>query len=298
MGITEDTVNYYCSSVSNSEKTRIENAKLMIRDAIKSSGELANLDYEIFVQGSCANCTNIRVDSDIDVCVMLKSVSWSEYAYEMTSTDCGFIGTNESKYYDYKERLIHALDRKFDDIRKGNKSIKIESNSYRVNADVVITFQYRNYKIINSNNPNIYVEGTKFISSSGEIVINYPKQHIKNGESKDKDTYGNYKNLVKVFKAVKSNMEDCKKLIGSDKVSSFLIESLIWNVPNDIITAYSTLKETVKEVIKYLYYEIENNRCGGWREVSECLYLFGGNRKWTYRDVKDFLLKMYQHIGD
>jgi hypothetical protein len=31
MDITEDTLNYYCSSVSNSEKTRIENAKAVIR---------------------------------------------------------------------------------------------------------------------------------------------------------------------------------------------------------------------------------------------------------------------------
>jgi predicted nucleotidyltransferase len=296
MTYSEEDLNYYWSAVSDTEEEKIEHAKSMIRDAINNSAEFSGLDYEIFEQGSYANKTNIRLDSDIDICVMLKSTFYAEYPDELTREYCGFpAGT--INFNDYKQRVVNALNEKFEtDTKIGNKSIKITSNSYRVKADVVVAFQYRDYKISNSRDADDYTEGIGFISNTNGMVINYPKEHIENGITKNKETGLMYKKLVKIFKNIKSNMED-KRLIGDEKISSFLIESLIWNVPNDIIMNRYGWLEVVKKTIKYLYKKIQDNECSEWGEVSECLYLFRENRKWTCEDVKDFLLKMWNHMG-
>ncbi len=93
--------------------------------------------------------------------------------------------------------IINALKNKFNsDIKEGNKSIKINSNSYRVKADVVVAYQYRNYKLVNSCDKNRYIEGIKFISSNQKEIVNYPKQHIQNGIKKNKNTNFEYKKIM------------------------------------------------------------------------------------------------------
>jgi predicted nucleotidyltransferase len=137
---SEEQLSNYCATVSDTEEERIKNAKEMIKSAINDSAEFNALDYEIFEQGSYANNTNIRVDSDIDICVMLESTFYSAYPDGLTYRDYGFlVGT--MTFDDYKGRIFRALNKKFgNDIKIGNKSIKIKSNSYRVNADVVVAF--------------------------------------------------------------------------------------------------------------------------------------------------------------
>ena len=44
-----------------------------VQAALHGSRHLAGLDYEVFLQGSHANDTNIRGDSDVDIVVMLKT---------------------------------------------------------------------------------------------------------------------------------------------------------------------------------------------------------------------------------
>ena len=44
-----------------------------IRKALEKSDVLRIRDYEVYLQGSYANSTNIRVDSDVDVIVQLNS---------------------------------------------------------------------------------------------------------------------------------------------------------------------------------------------------------------------------------
>lgn len=291
----EEKLCNYCSTVSDTEETRIENTKSMITDSIKSSAEFDGLEYEIFIQGSYANNTNVKADSDIDVCVMLKSTFHAKYPDGITAENYGFVDATMN-YDDYKGRIVRALNKKFGtDISVGNKSVKIKSNSYRVNADVVAAFQYRNYNILNSTNKYNFIEGTSFFSSNGNSVINYPKKHIDNGISKNKTTNGMYKKLVKIFKNVKNNMCD-DKIIDSGTISSFLIESLIWQLPNEEIISHDTWDKTVKGSIYYLWNEFEKKRCDSWTEPSKYIYLFNSDRKWTQEHAKDFLLKMWNYM--
>jgi hypothetical protein len=299
---SEEQFQNLCKDVSKTENDKIKNAIFMVNDAVKRNNELRNLDIEVFVQGSYANNTNVKAESDVDVCVMLKSTFYYGCPDGLTNEDYGFPLAYDFDYNRYKQNVIEALKAKFgpNDIKIGNKAVNIKSNTYRVEADVVIALQYRNYRAINSKEYNRYIEGTKFISSSGDIVINYPKIHIENGNLKDEETYGLYKNLVRIFKNIKNDMTD-ERIITGDKITSFLIESLIYNVPNDVINYFSinyyTWYQMVKEVTRYLYNKMNKEvKYGKFLEVSKRYYLFRSKRKWTEYDVRDFLVQIWNYI--
>ncbi len=182
---SEETFDSWRRPASETEEQRISNAISMIKEAIKASDELKGKDIDIFVQGSYANNTNVRANSDVDVCIMLKDTFYSEYPEGLTREHYGFTkGTNN--YPTFRTQVIKALINKYgdDNIIQGNKSIKIKSTSYRVEADAVPSFQYRNYKYIDSRDPEKYFEGIKFFAQTDEEIINYPKIHIENGKKK------------------------------------------------------------------------------------------------------------------
>ena len=73
MKYSETTLQTWTVPLSSTEEERVENTIKMIKDAIRSHNELSLMTYEIFAQGSYANNTNVRQNSDIDICVMLTS---------------------------------------------------------------------------------------------------------------------------------------------------------------------------------------------------------------------------------
>jgi tRNA nucleotidyltransferase (CCA-adding enzyme) len=52
------------------EQTKCENAERAVRKAIDASAKLSAKSIEVFTQGSYANRTNVREDSDVDICVL------------------------------------------------------------------------------------------------------------------------------------------------------------------------------------------------------------------------------------
>lgn len=296
MKYSEDVLKTWTYPVSNTEEQKIENTIYMIKSAINSSCELQDLDIEIFVQGSYANNTNVRINSDVDVCVMLKSAFYTSYPEGRNDSDYGFVAGTIS-YEEYKRRVKNAIINKFgsDAVVQGNKSLKIKSNSYHVNADVVVAFMLKDFKIIGSCNYQNYVEGIQFKASNGTMVTNYPKDHISNGKNKNVRTGHRYKYLTRIFKRIRNQMVT-DGVVDGEKISSFLVECLVWNVPDNIITNYHTWDETIKQSIVYLYDAIKNDEHTEWGEVSERLYLFV-QRKWTADDVSNYLYDMWNYLG-
>lgn len=296
MKYTEERIEAWTKPASDTEEQKIKNTINMIKSAIDLNEELNDLTIEVFVQGSYANNTNVRANSDVDVCVMLKSTFFTEYPNGKNSKDYGFVDS-EITFAEYKKRVKTAIENKFgkDCVSEGNKSLKIRSNSYHVNADVVVAFMLKNYRSINSYDPKTYIEGIRFYSLKNEMVTNYPKGHISNGKNKNVQTNYSYKYLTRIFKHIRNEMVNDGKING-DKISSFLVECLIWNVPNNIITAHSTWIEIVKQTIIYLYNSIKNGKQKEWGEVSEHLYLFHSGRKWSVQDVQSFLYDMWNYL--
>ncbi len=296
MKYSEERLQSWTAPLSDTEKQRAENAINMIRAAIDGSEELKCMDIEIFTQGSYANNTNVRSESDVDICVMLKDVFHGVYPDGKKREDYGFTAASLT-FSRYRDMVKNALQVKFgsDYVSDGNKSLKIDENTYHVKADVVPAFQLRNYYYRGSTDPNRYVEGIWFMSKAGEEVQNYPKEHISNGITKNNETNYKYKKLVRIMKHIRNEMVDEKKANG-EKISSFLVECLVWNIPNSTISGYSTWTETVKQAIIFLYNAIKNGKHNDWTEVSKMLYLFR-NRKWTDEDAKQWLYDAWNYLG-
>ena len=58
--------------------------------------------------------------------------------------------------------------------------------------------------------------------------------------------------MVRIAKKLRYMMEDYS-YTGASHVSSFGVESLLWNIPNDIFKKYTNYRFAFDEVVKYLY---------------------------------------------
>lgn len=91
MRYSENTLKGWKDPASVTEEQRITNTINMIKSAVNGCVELKDLSIEVFVQGSYANNTNVRTNSDVDVCVMLTSTFYTEYPNGKTREDYGFV---------------------------------------------------------------------------------------------------------------------------------------------------------------------------------------------------------------
>lgn len=143
MKYSEETLQFWTTPLSKTEEERVDNTINMIKGAIKGYDKLNSLSIEVFAQGSYANNTNVRQNSDVDICVMLTSTVFCNYVEGKQDVDYGYTEGTIS-YQEFKAYVIEALKIKFGSsaVSVGNKCINIRANSYHVNADVVPSFQY------------------------------------------------------------------------------------------------------------------------------------------------------------
>ncbi|CAI8246012.1 MAG: Uncharacterised protein [Cryomorphaceae bacterium] len=292
---TEKTLTYWTKPPSDTEESKLENAERMVREAISEDETLKSKSTETFGQGSYANNTNVKNNSDIDINVRYTGGFYFILPPNTEEKDVGLdkLSGSSYSYTEFKNDIETALVNKFGrkEVVRNDKCITIKENSYRVETDVVPTWNYRLY----SENGN-YELGSKFITDSNRWVINYPKQHIENGIDKNKKTSRRFKRLTRLHKKIRYEMIDDGLTVNSN-IKSFLLECLVWNVPNNIFDDYDTWNERLKQSIIYLYQNTkEQEKCNEWEEVSELLYLIRDSRKWTRKDINDYLLQLWGYL--
>jgi len=206
---------------------------------LKKKGFIEGSDFEIYLQGSYKNTTNIRGDSDVDVVVQLNRVFEAEVSECSVAEQLLYEQTfSGSSYYwcDWRSDVLEALQAYYswnnvDDT--GNKSLKLKRGSGRLAADIVPCLQYRRYhRFRGIFEP--FVEGIKFYTRrENGLVINYPKLHYENGVIKNSPNHTNgwYKPVVRVFKNARIYLVE-RGLISKDLAPSYFLECLLYNVPN------------------------------------------------------------------
>lgn len=280
---------------SDSEEERMEHARSAVYDALRAGGILSSDKYEIFAQGSYANNTNVRNFSDVDINVCYTDAFYYDLPYGVAKEDYGFTGNVDYSFSRFKDDIELMLVSRFgrNQVQRKNKCLHVVENTYRAEIDVVPTWKYRKYK----SRWN-YDEGVALYPDNSFIkVINYPKQHLKNGIEKNTATYRRYKRTVCIIKNLKFKMEE-EGYYRNDKITSFLIEGLLYNVGNDYYNA-DDWNEILKPIVNKLWYEAYNNTAyiNGFTEVSGLLPLFGISRKWSVDDVRAFMWQLWYYLG-
>lgn len=290
---SEEILKSWTKPPSESEQTKLENAERMVRDAINGDPKLKQKSTETFGQGSYANNTNVRLNSDIDINVSYIGGFYYDLPSNKTREDFNLNNPTSYSFSEFKDDVENALVNKFgrSEVVRNDKCITIKGNSYRIETDVVPTWNYRRYSTDGS-----FVLGARFVSDKGFEVINYPKQHIQNGINKNNNTSRRFKRLTRLHRKLRYKMKDDGVNV-SDNITSFLMECLVWNIPNSKIDNYNSWTERLKESIIYLYEQTKDQEtCDEWGEVSELLYLWRGNRKWSRTDVNEYMVQLWNYL--
>ncbi len=297
---TEEQLNQMCRPASDSEETKMQNAESLLRRALSASTIVQSADYDIFGQGSYANNTNIRLNSDIDINVCYTGGFYYNIPSGKTANDYGLGNPTSYSFQAFKndiERMLVAYYGRSEVIRN-NKCITVKGNTNRIEIDVVPTWKHRRYD--NTHNTN-YVEGVAFYADDNQYkqITNYPKQHLTNGVNKNTETLRRYKRLTRILKNVRIRMDN-DNYHKNENITSFLLESLAFNVPtttynkNRIICNWNDI---LKDSISYLWNSTKEDSTvyNEWEEVSELLYLMRSN-KWSRQDVNDYMYWMWNYL--
>lgn len=291
----EDTLRAWAQRPSSSEQDRIDRTERMIREAISKSGDPRVSGAKVFAKGSVKMNTNIRATSDIDICVQANNVFFTNYP---EGTDNSTFG-NHSVDYSFKEfrrNVELALTSHFgipDVDVTGNKAIRIRNtvSSSRVDADVIPAFEHRRYSLDGNHLP-----GIEIMPKNGGKVINWPHHNYNNSLTKHEDTARRYRKMVRILKRTREAMKDSGTQYAHD-AQSFLIESLLWNVPDDHF-GFDNYLDDIVNVLTFLKAHLASaDLVSEWGEVNELKYLFRGPQKWTREGALAFVNDTDQYLG-
>jgi len=218
-----------------------------IRAALEAYNWPSGVQYEVYLQGSYKNHTNIRGDSDVDVVVQLNSTLLENLPVNLKRQ----FRFRDASYgwEEFRSDVLKALRNHYGpgQVREGRKSLKVQT-SY-LPADVVVSLQYRKYPD-RPRSEDDFIEGMAFwVPSESRWVINYPKLHYQNGVKKNQDTNEQYKPTVRMFKNARTYLVD-RGVIPADLAPSYFLECLLYNVPDDKFG--TNLQSTFREVITWL----------------------------------------------
>lgn len=247
-----------------------------IKNALNSYTDWPDgIDFEVYLQGSYKNDTNIRGDSDVDVTAQLNSTFYSNLSEDQKN----ILSLTPASYSlpNFRADVLKILKDYYgqSQIIEGNKSIKIKANNGRLPADVVVCSQYRQYKTVNSYD---YTEGMCFwTTNDSKQVINFPKSHYDNGVSKHQNSNKWHKPVVRLFK-------NCRGSISGDTTPSYFLECMLYNIPNsNFETSYG---DTFCNIVNWL----NKNSLDDFVCQNEQLNLFGTSQEqWNTREAKTFI---------
>lgn len=283
---------------SDTEADKQDNAIRMIKDAIWEYVPLRTYDISVFAQGSYRNNTNVKQESDVDICVCCNDTFWSDYTFADYGAVQAGVSDAPYTYNQFKNDVQSALEQKFgkDGVRRGAKAFDVRPNTYRVDADVLAAFAHRRYQ---KKTPNLLTGGyiydyskpvgAEFISDTGIRVVNWPEQHYTYGVLKNKLTGYRFKSAVRVLKNIRYDMDDAG-VKAAKAVPSYLIECMLFNVDDRAFEKNSSVELMQSLIVECYKATATDEACRAWLEVNEMKYLFHLTQPWTRTQAHEFFL--------
>lgn len=292
----EETFRFWSSPPGKTEQEKMGNAEAAIKKAVANHKLLSEMDISIFSQGSYRSRTNIRQDSDVDISICLNSTFFEHYPVGKTREDYGNIPSSID-FNAYKNLIQEALINYFghQNVTRGKKVFDVHSNSNRVDADVVPAFAYRYYYNIGLED---YIKpvGIVFDTDKGARIINWPHQSYENSVNKHESTSQRYKKMVRVLKKLRNKMQD-ENIGPAHDVASFLIESLVWNVPDNQFGNGNYYDDMRSVIASCFNFTLSDDACNKLCEVNDIKYLFHLSQPWNRKATNSFLNSVWDYIG-
>lgn len=209
----------------------------LIKNVLNAEDTLyANKSFEVFLQGSYRNHTNIFAVSDVDIVIRLdecwqgdlSSLSDDEKeAYQQAHRDVSY------GQIQFKKHVVDALSNAYSgDVDESGTAITVTANADRRKADIIAAIQLRRYHHFKSIEDQKYTEGLCFHTENGNSIINYPEQHFVNLTTKHQTTGNKLKPHIRVLKNIRRKLVN-DGVIDSGLAPSYFIEGLLYNIPTD-----------------------------------------------------------------
>lgn len=248
MGISETQLETWShqGSVVQSEATY----QTIKRTLESSDSPYSGKRFDVFLQGSYGNDTNIYSESDVDIVICLKSAYYYDLDWLDEVQKENFNSRLSPVTYgldEFKRDVLAWLTKHYgSDVTVGSKAIKIAANSGRRDADVLVCMENRLYRYYHGPSNQNYHSGIKFKTTKGKWIVNFPKQHQSNSTTKSVNTRSRFKPNVRVFKNMRNAMAK-DGLLSKKRAPSYFIEGMLWNVPNDrfMYTYYDTFEASL-----------------------------------------------------
>lgn len=209
--------------------------------------------FNVFLQGSYGNDTNIYADSDVDIVICLTSTFHADTSRLSEFDKAEYNRQRSPASYgldDFKKEVTSWLAKNFGPkVKAGNKAIFIPGEKGRRDVDVLTCIEHRAYLTFPQFGTPSYHEGIRFVTASGAQIINYPKQHRKNCTTKHQSTGLKFKPNVRVLKNMRNRMIELG-LLEEGVAPSYFIEGMLSNVPDHLIQ--STFQKTFVSAFKWL----------------------------------------------
>ena len=164
--------------------------------------------FEVFLQGSYGNDTNIYAESDVDTVIRLDSVYFYDASalqpHELAAFNADFVPAT----YTYAQlNPKSSLPCRAASASPTSSSAQRPSTSKRTPAAApLMSSSPRNTSGTIRALPLRYEPGICFFTSSGNRIVNYPKQHAQNCTAKHQSTNQWFKPMVRILKNLRGRL--------------------------------------------------------------------------------------------
>lgn len=300
----EATLRQWTKKSSDNEEARRDRTEREVRAAFANSTRLSRVPLKIYVKGSYANNTNVRLDYDVDVAVEYTGL----YYFDSTGAEADVrkAALAVSDYHGpyggvagaakFKADVEHALREHFGTrpIERGNLSLRVREHKTTLPADIVPCFRYRYITGRDLLGQLAYYQGTRLYPDSGAYVHNWPQQQYDCGVSKNNATGRRYKRLVRALKRLENELVDAGVL---RELPSFFMECLVYNVPNEMFGHDEYAADMRAALATIFNATLTDPSCEKWLEASERKWLFGHGQGWTRQQAHDLAARAWDHLG-
>ncbi len=274
-----------------------------IKSCIESINWNEDVSYDIYLQGSYKNSTNIRGNSDVDLVVELSSTFYhnaKQLPTEQLTEFDAFFGPGKYKLEAFKKVVVDSLVNHYgrELVLEGNKSIKVKGANGRLDADVVCCAQYREYRSFSRSNTSNFIRGITFWQKNdGEQIRNFPKLHYDNGVSKNQSSGTKYKSTIRIIKNMKARLVDLNR-ISNNLAPSYYVECMLYNVPSRNFNQ-SYYQDIIGIILDFLATQSDAGRLAEFVCQNECRPLFSGkDPHWDIESCKLFLQQLIQFFNE